>query len=148
MTAYKMLIILTLLYCGFGVFTNLSAQKVQMKIEGIRNSNGNIQLGIFTNQEQFSKEEPVIEKVFSKRNMRAGVLVVQFELEPGNYGIAVLDDENKDGDMNYNFLGVPREGFGFSNFVSSGMTKPRYSDFSFDVKTGLNKVEVKIRYIL
>ncbi len=142
------LLIFTVLCLGAGVFANTNAQTVQMRIEGIRNSKGNIQLGIFTNQEQFRKEEPVIEKVFSKRNMRAGVLVVRFELEHGNYGIAVLDDENKDGDMNYNFIGVPREGFGFSNFVSSGMTKPRYSDFSFDVKPGLNKVEVKMRYIL
>lgn len=119
-----------------------------MTIEGVRNNKGEISLGIFRSQQEFTNEKPSIEKIFPKTGLRAGILRIEFKLEPGNYGIAVLDDENKDGEMNYNIIGMPLEGFGFSNFVSSGLRKPRYSDFSFDVKPGENRVHVKMRYVL
>ena len=34
----------------------------------------------------------------------------ELPLLPGNYGIALLDDGNMDGDMNYNFIVMPKEG--------------------------------------
>ncbi len=140
------LLLIAILFCGLIIHTN--AQTVIMTIEGIRNNNGVISLGIFKSQQQFAQEKPEIEKIFSKRSTRSGVLKIEFQLAPGNYAIAVLDDENKDGVMNYNLIGMPLEGFGFSNFVSSGLRKPRYSDFCFDVKQGENRVHVKMRYIL
>lgn len=138
-----------ILIIAFGtVFMSANTQTVRMTIEGIRSKEGNIQLGIFTNQAQFSKEEPPIEKIFPKTGLKSGVLIIEFNLKPGNYAIAVLDDIDKDGDMSYNLIGIPTEGFGFSNYVSSGMRKPKYNDFSFDVKKGVTEVTVKMRYIL
>jgi len=140
------LLLIAILFCGLSIQTN--AQTVMMTIEGIRNNKGVITLGIFKSQEQFTQEKPAIEKVFAKTTLKSGVLKIEFNLEPGNYAIAVHDDENQDGVMKYNWLGMPLEGFGFSNHVSKGLRKPIYSDFSFEVKQGENKVHVKMRYIL
>jgi len=126
---------------------NSQAQTITLTIEGLRNSQGIVSVGIFKNQEQFAKEKPVKKQLFPKTTMKAGLLVVELKLEPGNYGFALLDDENKDAKMNYNWIGVPLEGFGFSNYVSSGLSKPEYSDFDFVVKPGENKVHIKMRYI-
>jgi uncharacterized protein (DUF2141 family) len=147
------LLFIALLCWGFIYQAN--AQKVIMTIEGIRNNDGVISLGIFQDQQQFAQEKPAIDAEtgrtlslqFDKTGLQEGVTTVEFDLKPGNYAIAVLDDENNDGKMNYNWLGVPLEGFGFSNYVSRGLRKPVYSDFSFDVTEGENRVVVKMRYM-
>ena len=50
--------------------------------------------------------------------------------------------------MDYNFLGIPKEGFGFSNYYHTGLTKPKLNSFAFEVLENKNtKVEVKMKYM-
>ena len=65
--------------------------------------------------ESFQKEKSFLEKRFAKNSISNGEMKVQFSLEPGTYGLSLLDDENSDGKMEYSFLKLPREGFGFSD---------------------------------
>ena len=59
-----------------------------------------------------------------------------------------MDDENFNGKMDYNFIGIPKEGFGFSNYYHSGLTKPKLKSFAFEVIENKNtKVEVKMKYM-
>ncbi len=125
----------------------VKAQTVEVRISNLINNRGTVNIGIFKDQGSFDKEKPFEQKVFSKQSVKNGNLTVKFHLPVGTYGLALLDDEDNDGQMRYNFLGIPREGFGFSNYESSGMTKPKFSDFSFRVSKGNNIVNVKIRYI-
>ena len=37
---------------------------------------------------------------------------VRFDLPPGTYGIALVDDENSDGEMEYNLSGYLKKGLG------------------------------------
>ena len=59
----------------------------------------------------------------------------------------MLDDENDDGKMNYNFLGAPKEGYGFCNYEHTGFGKPDFSNFAVDINHGLNKLKVNMQYI-
>ncbi len=73
---------------------------------------------------------------------------MKFNLEPGTYGLALLDDENYDSKMNYSFLGMPVDGFGFSNYYLSGMSKPKFESFKFTIsKDSKLKIETKFRYM-
>lgn len=135
-------------FCFFGRFLNLYGQNVTLTIEGIRLDKGTVAFGVYRNQKQFDQEKPEIKRIFAKTHLKSGKLTIQIQLPPGIYGIALLDDENNDRKMNYNMIGMPKEGFGFSNFNSSALSKPDFSDFDFEVKPGENKVTIKMRYIL
>ncbi|MFH2143242.1 MAG: DUF2141 domain-containing protein [Bacteroidota bacterium] len=43
------------------------------------------------------------------------MLVTSVELKQGKYGLTLLDEGISYGDMDYNFMGIPTEGYGFSN---------------------------------
>ena len=73
-------------------------------------------------------------------------MIIKLKLKPGVYGISVLDDENKDGEMKYNWFGIPKEGYGFSNFYHTGITKPNFKDFDFIVGEKDKIVQVKMKY--
>jgi uncharacterized protein (DUF2141 family) len=124
------------------------AQSLDIRIENIRSSEGTIFLAFFRDNASFLVEKPFMIKKFCKQSLASGCLSVCVEMEPGLYGIALLDDENKDDKMEYNWLGIPREGFGFSDFYAKGFKRPVFSDFDF-ILTDSNKIiHIVIRYIL
>ena len=93
-------------------------QPLRLKIEGLRSGQGQIAYSVF------SAEDP---KGFPGNPEKAkargvvelkGVTEMTIEtsnLPEGNYAVALLHDENSDSKLNTNFIGIPREGFGFSN---------------------------------
>lgn len=134
-----------LLFSGF-VF----CQQVSFKIEisNLQNSDGSVLVSVFKDQEGFEDEVPVKLVTISKGgSLKDGVLKTEISLPPDNYGVALVDDENNDGDMNYNFVGKPLEGFGFSDYYHTGFSKPKFSDFSFNLTEDTDVVKVKMRYM-
>ncbi len=53
------------------------------------------------------------------------------DIPPGTYALAVIHDENMNGKLDTNWLGVPKEGYGFSNDVKAVRGAPSFSDASF-----------------
>lgn len=68
-------------------------------------------------------------------------------LASGKYAIAILHDENDDQKMNKTFLGLPKEGYGFSNNVMGTFGPPSFSKASFTYSSGkVVSVSIKTRY--
>lgn len=121
---------------------------VTIEFEGLRSYDGQILMGIYTSNETFKKEKPMKIVEIRKRNMKKGKMNFSFDLPEGKFGISVCDDENGNGEMDYNFVGMPKEGFGFSDFYLSGLSRPVYDDFSFEVKKGMTSpITIRLRYM-
>lgn len=126
----------------------LNAQNVEVTITGIRSDKGQIAIGVFKDDATFQKEEAYLDIQFPKKDISDGVMDVKFTLEPGIYGLSLLDDENSNGEMEYNFLGIPKEGFGFSDYYHRGITKPKFDAFKFILeKDQPKKINIRIRYM-
>jgi len=123
------------------------AQKTQVKVTGIRSGKGKIILNVFKDNDTYDKEQPCKKFVFDKKSLLNGTLTVDCELEPGTYGITLVDDENENGKIDKNLIGIPKEGFGFSNFFMEKMKKPTFDDFKVDLKSPNNKVDIKVKYM-
>lgn len=139
---------LLLLSFAFFFSTPDTTQNVELTVTGIRSSEGKLRIGLFKDEESFQKETAAKYFEFEKTDLKNGELKVQLKLETGTIGLSLLDDENSDSEMNYNFIGMPKEGFGFSDYYHTGFTKPHFEDFDFDLNESKNEVEIKIRYIL
>ena len=127
--------------------SDLFAQNVEVTVTGIRSEKGQIAIGVFLDEESFRREKAYLEIQFPKKDIRDGVMTVSFSLEPGIYGLSLLDDENSNRKMEYNFLGIPKEGFGFSDYYHTGITRPKFADFRFTVVQGQDiKIKVRMRY--
>jgi len=112
----------------------LSAQKLMVHFTNIRNNNGQLCLGIFANQAEFKTEKPCWKLICSKKEIKNGEYSIQIPFHEGLWGFSVLDDENGSRKMEYNIIGIPREGFGFSNYLAKGLHRPVFNDFSFQLK--------------
>jgi uncharacterized protein (DUF2141 family) len=138
-------IILLMVFCGF---FSVKAQNVEVVIEGIRSSKGQIIIGIYEDEQRFREDKPYIRKKYKKTDISEGKMTIYLNLDPGTYGFALLDDENNDEVMNYNLIGIPKEGFGFSNYYHTSLTSPKFDLFSFVLSENENKkILCKIRYV-
>jgi len=126
----------------------LSAQEVEVTITGVKTAKGQIVIGLFKDDPTFQKEDAFLSRKFAKKDIKNGEMKISFTLEPGLYGLTLLDDENDSGLMEYNFIGIPKEGFGFSDYYHSGITKPKFDAFKFAIeKDQIKKINVKVRYM-
>jgi len=128
--------------------TNLNAQNIEVLITGIRADKGQIAIGVFKDDETFQKEEAFMNLKFGKNGISKGEMRILFSLEPGVFGLSLLDDENSNGKMEYSFLGIPKEGFGFSDYYHKGFIKPKFNAFRFSIeKDQIKKITIRIRYM-
>lgn len=68
-------------------------------------------------------------------------------LEPGQYAVAVFHDSNSNKRLD-TFLGIPREGFGFSRNPKLRFGAPRFQDVSFALAPGVARTNVRLQYLL
>lgn len=126
----------------------LCAQTLDVHILNIRNTKGQICAAIFADQAGFKKEKPCWKEVYSKKNILNGELHIQIPFRAGEWGFSVLDDENYTCKMEYNFIGIPLKGFGFSGYTLKGLHRPVLKDFSFKLaKDETKTIIVRMKYL-
>jgi uncharacterized protein (DUF2141 family) len=125
----------------------IQTQETQVKVTGIRSPKGKVILNVFKDNETYDDEKPCKKFVFDKKALVNGTLTMKCELEPGIYGITLVDDENENGKIDKNLIRMPKEGFGFSNFFMEKLKKPTFDDFKVDLKSPNNQVEIKVKYM-
>lgn len=127
----------------------LLSQTLKVSITGLRNNKGSVIMGFYNNDKAFEDETPLFTKLESKAITVNHVLTLNYTgIKPGTYGIVILDDENNNGKMDYGWF-LPEEGYGFSNYWHTSLTKPRVAKFSFTI-TNVNEtkaVEIKVKYM-
>jgi len=63
----------------------------------------------------------------------------------GDYGIAALHDENKNGKMDKNLLGMPLEPYGFSNNQRVNFGPPKWEKAKFAVKNSTTEISIEVK---
>jgi uncharacterized protein (DUF2141 family) len=120
---------------------------LDISLSNIRNNNGNIYIFIYSFENQYPYEPYKHYKV-SKFLVKNGVITARIpNLEfKDKYAITVIDDENSNEDLD-RWLGIPHEGYGFSNNIKPFLSLPTYTDITFDFLSP-KKLNVKLQYIL
>lgn len=70
------------------------------------------------------------------------------DVPPGTYALALLHDENGNGEADRAASMIPREGFGFSRNAPARLGPPRFRDAAFAVRGGSQRLAVRMRYML
>lgn len=101
---------------------------------------------VFKDQASFSTDQASKIMHLPKNELSGGKMTTSLELPSGTYGIAVLDDENSNDKMDYALM-MPKEGFGFSNFYLTGLSRPKFEQFKFGVSDASVSVVIKMKYM-
>ena len=90
----------------------------------MRNSNGQIICALYSSPDGFPKRsEKALAHVNSSISDKQAVC--EFSgIAPGTYAVSVFHDENSNGKLDTNFMGIPREGVGASNNAKAIWARP------------------------
>jgi len=114
------------------VFAQSSCSGIQVKIPNIKNSTGTVACALFESSAGFPTEFLHSATNITMIKIRDTQARCNFlDIPPGTYALAVIHDENMDGKLGTNLLGVPTEGYGFSNGAKASMGAPSFEDASF-----------------
>lgn len=115
---------------------------LSLVIENLHSDAGNVHLAIYDEEEQFAKSlKPFRLKIYKAPATRR--LEVQMDSLPfGRYALAIYHDENGNGDLDKNLLGIPKEPYGFSNNPRAKWSAPTYQETSFEI--GPNRTELAV----
>ncbi|MEQ6890092.1 DUF2141 domain-containing protein [Halomonas sp. CS7] len=126
--------------CAVLVLANLPASVlaqspcsgIHVKILDINNSTGAVACALFASPVGFPTEflhSATNIMVIKIRDTQARCDFLS--IPPGTYALAVIHDENMNGKLDANWLGVPTEGYGFSNDATARLSAPSFDAASF-----------------
>ncbi len=115
-----------------------------VEVTNLRNEKGRVAVAVFDSEDAFPDQERALQgKLVKIKGSRAKVTFKS--LKPGTYAVAVLHDENENDEMDFNFLGMPLEGYGFSNDASAMFGPPSFDAAAFRLRA-TGKSTIKARY--
>ncbi|UCH66208.1 MAG: DUF2141 domain-containing protein, partial [Ignavibacterium sp.] len=99
-------------------------------IIGLENDDGEVLLALSNSRENYESDSESYRGFKVKIENGKAECTID-ELPYGEYAIKLYHDENLDGELNSNFLGIPTEDYGFSNNASGTFGPADYDDAKF-----------------
>lgn len=121
--------------------TSAQAGPIAVDVTGGIEGTGQVLATLFRGEENWMKS-PTAERTATIG--ASGSAHVDFgDHPPGDYGISIVYDEDMDGELDLNLIGIPSEAFGFSNNASALIGVPGWEKVRFTV--GTDPVRLGIR---
>ena len=125
------------------------AGDLEIRLDGLRSADGDARIALHRRVDgvKFPDGAGVVAAI-SRRAVAGSMRVVFTDLPPGDYAVAAFHDADGDGELATNLLGMPTEGYGFSNGARGFMGPPRFDAAAVTVgqEAGLLSVAVPMGY--
>ena len=112
----------------------VQAGELRLELEGKGMAGNQIRVAVYSANaaEQFPSDEKFYRGMVGEAtDDRLTVLIA--DLPAGKYAVAVYVDNNKNGRQDKNFLGIPKEIYGFSNDARGMFGPPDFAAAAFDI---------------
>lgn len=118
---------------------------LKIHVTGFRNQKGLAGGAVYASPQGWPEDTPlsVVHGGFPIGN---GEAMEIFQLPPGRYGVVVIHDENRNHKLDRNFLGIPKEGFGFANNPHVALSAPSFQTASVAVGCPVTQIEIHLIY--
>lgn len=121
----------------------VNAASINIKITNLKNIKGVVRVGIINKEKDFPYNAFTGKKV----PVNGDSVNVKFtDLAPGEYAIVVHHDENCNDKLDKNGLGVPLEGYCFSNNAKAVVAPPKFKCAKFILDTSSSQT-LKMIYL-
>ena len=116
-----------LLFIFFGfVFSSIAQHSLIIEIDKLSNNEGTVLLELLDGNEQ--RIQGVSQKIENNK-----CIIVIHNLKPGKYAFKYFHDKNRNKKLDTNWIGMPVEGFGFSNNAKGRFGPPSLEKMIFEL---------------
>ncbi|MBC6399941.1 MAG: DUF2141 domain-containing protein [Ekhidna sp.] len=107
--------------------------RLVVKVENIKEVKGSLKYAVYDHREKFLK----VKDAFTFGNVEIVHNTMTFvvdSMKSGDYAVSIFHDENNNGELDTNFIGVPTEPYAFSNNAKGRFGPPRFEDCQFELE--------------
>ena len=138
--------ILALLFGAPLLAASVPAANLEIDVTGLRDTRGSIHACLTRSPAHFPncKSDPAA----LTQTVPATARTIMFRsVPPGRYALAIFHDANANRKLD-TFVGIPREGFGFSRNPIVRFGAPRFDKVSIQLGPGFARTSVRLQYLL
>jgi uncharacterized protein (DUF2141 family) len=120
---------------------------IHVEIVGLRNDKGQVRCALFSSASDFPKSgDKAVAR--AKSDISHGKASCEFSgIAPGTYAVSVFHDENSNGKLDTNFVGIPREGVGASNDAKGHFGPPKFEAAAFHFSGDRLDLKITVHYL-
>ena len=117
---------------------------LELAVVGLESDDGKVQIALYQADEGKPFEgEPFRKASVEIASQRARCV---FERIPfGDYGVKVYHDANANGKLDTNFMGIPKEAYGFSNNARGTFGPPKDDKIRFAFQEAILRMEITVK---
>lgn len=149
----RKLILSMMLFASLGNFASpLTAManfygNLTVEIDGLKTKQGQVCASIYASSQGFPGDRDRVLQRECTKITETPVILTFTNLKAGNYAVAVMHDENNDLSVNRNDLGMPIEGFGFSQNPEIRNSAPKFSETAVFVAGANTNIKIQMKYL-
>jgi len=118
-----------------------SAATVEVRVSGVSAGKGRVNVAL-CDKERFLKQCTYSGSV---RAETAEAVVTVRDVPPGTWAVLAYQDENDNGKLDRNVIGIPSENYGFSRGARGKFGPPSFEDAAIEVRDGTANATVKLQ---
>lgn len=115
-----------------------------VKIKGLKNDQGTVKVALCNSSENYKDDKSPFKAAIIEIKDNQAIAVFD-NLPSGNYAVKAFHDENNNDDLDTNFLGIPKEDYGFSNNVRGLFGPPSWDAAKFQLNKTDQVVEISFK---
>ena len=112
-----------------------------VKVENIKEVKGSLRIAIYNHEDHFLSKEVASDG----RAIQNESITFSFEgLENGMYAVSIFHDENNNGKLDSNLMGIPSEPYAFSNNAKGLFGPPSFEDCKFEISGSEKQIVITL----
>ncbi|GLU43018.1 DUF2141 domain-containing protein [Allomuricauda sp. NBRC 101325] len=124
-----------LVICLMVFSTTVFAQHtLTVKVGNVSSAEGKVNVAVYNSKDGFLSFDKVL-KNHGVSARKGSVDLTIKDLPTGEYALAIFHDENNNGKLDTNWLGIPKEKVAFSNAKMKTFGPPKYKECAFTVNS-------------
>ena len=108
----------------------VAADTLILHVSNFIASEGQVMLQVFSSEAEFDTADPTVALI---QRAHKGTMTFQFALPAGNYAARLMHDRNGNGELDTNFVGIPKEPWAFSNNASGVLGPAKWQQAKFEL---------------
>jgi uncharacterized protein (DUF2141 family) len=121
---------------------------IKVVVTGLHSNDGEVDCALFGTADGFPGDPSKAGKTTKSKIENGQAVCIFGGVAPGDYGVSVFHDENGNGKLDRNFMGMPKEGVGASNDAVGHFGPPKFDDARFTYKGGPQTLTIHVTYLL
>jgi uncharacterized protein (DUF2141 family) len=124
-----------------------ASNSIKVVVVDFHSNDGEADCVLFGSPQGFPSDSKIAMKRTKGKIENRQAVCVFSGVAPGDYAVSVFHDENKNGILDRNFIGMPKEGVGASNDAAGKLEPPKFEDARFSYKGGQQALTIHLKYL-